>query len=281
MAAFAASRSPSRRAMPARTAKARVMLGVDRERLLERASRPRRSRRRRRASGAPSITSASALLRGELQRLARAPPRRRRDRSCRRRATPTTGASRRAVVRRAHARLERGGGVLGVAQQVHRATHHGEALGVAGGDDVVVVLVDELHQHGLGVGASSRTDEELAQHEAHASPVDAAPGTCAHRAARSPRRACPATREPAHRARARPPCYRSPSPAARACRLRRKRPSARDVRAASSGVEGAGCCANASEAEIASVSSETRGRTRFIGTHWCNTHRRSTLGGRG
>ena len=65
--------------------------------------------------------------------------------------------------------------VLRVPQEVHRATHHRQPLGVARGDGVAAVLVGELEEQRLGVGAATGADEQLAQHEAHAATADARP----------------------------------------------------------------------------------------------------------
>ena len=60
-----------------------------------------------------------------------------------------------------------------MTQEVHRAAHHGEALRVARVDGVAAVLVRELHEDRLGLGAATRADEQLPQLEPHATSAHA------------------------------------------------------------------------------------------------------------
>ena len=69
--------------------------------------------------------------------------------------------------------LERGVGVLRAAKQERGATDLGVALGIGRGDRAVVVVVDDLVERIVGVGALAHVDQVLAEEETRASHVGA------------------------------------------------------------------------------------------------------------
>ena len=200
--------------MPARTANAPVELRVHGERVARRASRPRRSRAPPRASRARAATHGVGSVRRDLERLGQhllgvarvvlvevevGAPEERLD--CAAVQLPPDAAT-----RRARSRCKRGWRPWGAGAGASRGPTMASPSASRRGDRVGAVLVGELQEQRLGVGAAAARDEELAEHEAHAPRAGAGRVAAAGRGAGSRRRPCPARRGPSPRSAARRSC---------------------------------------------------------------------------